>query len=162
VTALGGNNIVWRDSVFWMYFFIIAIVTWSGIGGTALLFIAGLNGISREIYEAAEIDGVNAFQKILCITLPLLKPMTGFILITGFIGSFNVFEPVMLVSEGGPDSATKVVLYRIYDEAFKNFNQGLSNALSVLVFVLVFILTLFNIRFTDSSIIKMARRGGKQ
>ena len=159
IELFGGTAIQFSNSVFWMYFWIIAIVSWQGIGGTALLFLAGLNSISNDVYEAASIDGVNGAQKLWFITLPLLKPMTGFILITGFMGAFNIFEPVMLVSHGGPDNSTKVILYRLYDEAFINSKYGFTCALSFITMILIMILTLVNLKISDSDIYKM---GGKK
>ena len=153
--ALGQEMIFWKLSTGWMYFWIIFIVTWGGTGGTAMYFLAGLNGIDKSVYEAAELDGVNRRQKLAYITLPLLRPMLGYILITGFIGAFNIFEPVLLISNGGPDQSTKVILYRLYDEAFKNFKYGFSCALSVIVMFIVLILTFFNIKVSDSGILKV-------
>lgn len=156
--ALGKNPIYWKLSTGWMWFWIIFIVTWGGTGGTALYFLAGLNGIDNEIYEAASIDGAKGFSKFYYITLPLLKPMTGYILITGFIGAFNIFEPVMLLSQGGPDGSTKVILYRLYDEAFINRKYGFTCALSVIVMFIIMILTFINIKISDSNIYKVEKR----
>lgn len=158
IESLGGQMIAWKLSTGWMYFWIIFIVTWGGTGGTAMYFLAGLNGIDKEIYEAAYLDGVNKRQKMWYITLPLLRPMLGYILITGFIGAFNIFEPVLLISNGGPDQSTKVVLYRLYDEAFKNFKYGFSCALSVIVMIIVLALTFINIRISDSGILKVEEK----
>ena len=152
--AFGVKNQDWYGSVFWMYFWIIAVVSWKGLGGTAILFMAGLSSVDKEIYEAAEIDGSRGVHRIVHITLPLIRPMLGFILITGFIGAFNIFEPVQLISKGLPDGKTKVILYRIYDQAILNGNQGFASALSVVVFILVFMLTMINIRFTDNSMFR--------
>jgi len=153
--ALGIGRIRWFQSVFWMYFYIITLVTWKGLGGTALFFMAGLSGINTEVYEAAEIDGATGFKKMLYVTLPLLRPMIGYILITGFIGAFNIFEPVMFISNGGdPRGATQTILYKIYDQGFGNFNLGLASAISVVVFFIVLILTVVNIKVSDSNILK--------
>lgn len=152
----GGSGVIdWYGSTFWMYFWIVFVITWKGLGSTALLFVAGINGVSKDIYEAADIDGATGLTKIIKITLPLIRPMLGFILITGFIGAFNLFEPVMLISGGGPDQSTKVIMYRIYDEAFKNNNLGFASAISLVVFVIVMILTFINIKISDDSILKM-------
>ena len=154
----GRNAIMFDQSTVWMYFWIIAIVSWQGIGGTALLFLAGLNSIGDELYEAADIDGVNPVQKLWYITLPLLKPMTGFILITGFMGAFNIFEPVLLISGGGPHNTTKVILFRLYDEAFQNNKHGFTCALSFITMLIIMALTLFNIRISDSNLYRLGGR----
>ena len=155
----GGSGIIdWYGSTFWMYFWIVFIVTWKGLGSTALLYVAGINGIDKEVYEAADIDGATGITKVFKITLPMMRPMIGFILITGFIGAFNLFEPVMLISGGGPNETTKVIMYRIYDEAFRNNNLGFASALSLIVFVIVMILTIFNIKVSDDSILRMEEK----
>jgi multiple sugar transport system permease protein len=151
--VFGHPGIVWYDSTFWMYFWIIFLMTWKGTGGTALLFIAGLNSISRDIYDAAKIDGVNRFQNMTRITLPLMRPLMGFVIINGLIGALGIFEPMQLISKGGPGDSTSTILYRIYDEAFLNFKQGFASALSVLVFAVTLILTVFSMKFTDSTLI---------
>lgn len=152
----GGSGVIdWYASTFWMYFWIIAIITWKGLGSTALLFVAGINGVSKDVYEAADIDGATGLTKVFRITIPMIRPMLGFILITGFIGAFNLFEPVMLISGGGPEETTKVIMYRIYDEAFKNNNLGFASAISLVVFVVVLLLTFINIKISDDSILKM-------
>lgn len=144
----GKDTIVWQQSAFWMYFWIILLCVWKGLGSTVLLFMAGLQAIPVELYEASQVDGVNSLQKLWYITLPLLRSMTAFILITSIIGAFGLFEPVLLISKGGPDGATKVLMYQIYDEAFKNFNMGLSSAVSVVVLFIVMILTIISMRLS--------------
>ncbi len=150
IVSLGGNKIMWKDSTFWMYFWIIIMCVWKGLGATVILFVAGLAGISTEIYEAADVDGANKYVKFFKITLPQLKPMFIFVLITSIIGAFNVFEPVQLISNGGPDGSTKVVLYQIYNEAFQNGNFGMGSAISVIILVILLILTALNMKFGES------------
>ncbi len=152
--TFGIEPIIWQNYTGWMYFFIILIITWKGIGNTALLFIAGLNSVSKDIYEASELDGCTGLRRVLFITIPLIRPMLGFILITGFMGALNVFEPVLFISGGGPHGSTKVILYQIYDEAFVNDNHGLASALSVVVLFFAFILTFISMKITDDSMLK--------
>lgn len=146
----GGNPIAFKDSVFWMYFFIIVLCVWKGLGTTIIMFMAGLQAIPNELYEAAKIDGVNAWQKLIYITLPLIRNMFAFIMITSVINAFVIFEPVQLISGGGPDGATKVIMYQIYDSAFLNFNLGLSAALSVVVLIICGLLTALNMRIAKT------------
>ena len=156
--VFGAEPIIWQNYTGWMYFFIILIITWKGLGNTALLFIAGLNSVSKDIYEASELDGCVGLQRVFRITLPLIRPMLGFILITGFMGALNVFEPVLFISGGGPDGTTKVILYQIYDEAFVNDNHGLASALSVIVLFFAFILTFISMKITDDSMLKFEEK----
>ena len=137
------------ESTAWMLFWIIGICIWKGLGATIVLYIAGLQSVPTEMYEAADIDGANGAQKLWYITIPAVKPMTGFVMITSIIGAFNIFEPVQLISGGGPNGTTKVILYQIYDDAFLNFRLGFANATSVIVMIFVFILTKINMKLSE-------------
>lgn len=147
--ALGMESIAWKQSTFWMYFWIIFICVWKGLGATVILLVAGLNAVPPELYEAAELDGAGAATKFFKITLPQLRPMLVFVMITSIIGAFNIFEPVQLISQGGPDGTTKVILYQIYNEAFQNGNYGMGSAIAVVVLILLMGLTALNMRFGE-------------
>lgn len=149
VEALTGNRIEWKDSTFWMYFWIIVICIWKGLGATVILFVAGLSGISQEIHEAAEVDGASGAKKFFKITLPQLRHMFVFVMITSIIGAFNVFEPIQLISGGGPDETTEVILFKIYNEAFENGDIGMANAISVIVLIILMLLTMLNMKFGE-------------
>lgn len=146
MTSLGLERVSWTQSTGWMMTVIILICVWKGLGQTIVLYIAGLQSIPREVYEAADLDGASGLQAFAYITLPMLRNTTTFVLITSIIGAFSMFEPVQLISHGGPDGTTKVILYQIYDEAFNNFNMGMSNALSVLTLFIIGILSFINLR----------------
>lgn len=150
LTALGMERIFWEKSTFWMFFWIIIICTWKGLGATVILFVAGLSGVSPAIYEAADIDGADKWQKFFKITLPQLRPMMTFVLITSIIGAFNIFEPVQLISKGGPEGTTEVVMYQIYQESFLNNNYGMGCALSVIVLIVLLVLTALNMKFGEA------------
>lgn len=149
LNTLGIESIAWKQSTFWMYFWIIFICVWKGLGATVILLVAGLNAIPPELYEAAELDGAGAGTKFLKITLPQLRPMLVFVMITSIIGAFNIFEPVQLISQGGPDGTTKVILFQIYNEAFQNGNYGMGSAIAVVVLILLLILTALNMKFGE-------------
>ena len=143
------QSVAWKLSTFWMYFWIIFICVWKGLGATVILLVAGLNAIPPELYEAAELDGAGPVSKFFKITLPQLRPMLVFVMITSIIGAFNIFEPVQLISQGGPDGSTKVILYQIYNEAFQNGNNGMGSAIAVVVLLLLMGLTALNMRFGE-------------
>lgn len=148
LSKFGIGTIAWNQSTFWMFFWIIVLSVWKGLGTTILYFIAGLNAIPVELYEAAQIDGCNKFQKFLYVTMPGIRPMTSFILVTSLIGIFNIFEPVQLISEGGPNRTTEVIMFKIYNEMASNFQMGMSAAVSLIVTFIVFIITLFSLKTT--------------
>ncbi|MBQ9481819.1 MAG: sugar ABC transporter permease [Clostridia bacterium] len=147
--GMGLSRREWFGEAFWMYFFIILLSVWRGLGGTMLLFMAGLNSIPEDLYEYGKIEGANAFQRLWYITLPMIKPIFMFNLITSMIGMFNIFEPIQLISQGRPEGKTSVLMYEIYNKAFADFNMGMSCALSVLVMIIVLVLSAINLKYSD-------------
>ncbi|MCD6520817.1 MAG: sugar ABC transporter permease [Anaerolineae bacterium] len=144
--ALGRPIVIWTISPFWMRTFIILYSIWRGVGGPIVLFLAALQGIHREIYEAAMVDGAGRWSLLWHITIPLLRPMIIFVLITGMIGGFQIFESVLLISAGGPENKTNVMLLQIYNDAFVNQNLGLASAGSVIMAVILLWFSMMNMR----------------
>ncbi len=144
--AIGRPIVIWTMNAFWMRSFIIIYSIWRGVGNPVVLFLAALQGIHREIYEAAMVDGAKGRQLLLYITLPLLRPMILFVFVTGMIGSFQIFESVLLMSKGGPSNMTNVMLLQIYNDAFVNTNMGLAAAGAVIMAVLLLWFSTTNMR----------------
>ncbi|MFX3631519.1 MAG: carbohydrate ABC transporter permease [Candidatus Pristimantibacillus sp.] len=120
----------------------IAIISsWAGLGYTIIIYMAGLTSISNELYEAAEIDGATAIQKFMKITVPMLRSTTFFLFITMLIGSFKVFDIISYLTEGGPDNSSTVIVFRIYEEGFVNYNMGYASAISWLLFAIIAVIT---------------------
>ncbi|WP_195575026.1 carbohydrate ABC transporter permease [Paenibacillus sp. 1001270B_150601_E10] len=120
----------------------VAIISaWAGLGYTIIIYMAGLSNISEELYEAAEIDGATGMNKFFKITIPLLRPTTFFLLITMLIGSFKVFDIISYLTEGGPDNSSTVIVFRIYEEGFVNYNMGYASAISWLLFAIIGLIT---------------------
>ncbi len=126
---------------------LILIATWKGAGFQMIIWLAGLQGIPREMYEAAIVDGATRWQRFRYVTLPLLAPTTFFLLITGVIGSFQVFTPVFVLTQGGPLNSTDVAVYRIYQRAFVNFDFGYASALAWVLFAFIFVATLIQLAY---------------
>jgi ABC-type sugar transport system permease subunit len=143
---LGRPIVIWTISAFWMRTFIIVYSIWRGVGGPVVLFLAALQGIHREIYEAAMVDGATGRDLLRYITVPLLRPMIIFVLVTGMIGSFQIFESVLLISKGGPANKTNVMLLQIYNDAFVNTNMGLASAGSMIMAIILLWFSLTNMR----------------
>ncbi|SHJ26038.1 carbohydrate ABC transporter membrane protein 1, CUT1 family [Clostridium cavendishii DSM 21758] len=120
---------------------------WKNVGWTMFIYLAGLQNISKDIYEAAAIDGATPAKKFFKITLPLLKNTTFFILINLIIGSFNVFIAVYMLTQGGPLGTTDVLQNYMYNQAFKYFNFGYACALSVMIGLSIILLTAFKNKF---------------
>jgi multiple sugar transport system permease protein len=120
--------------------------TWRHMGITALLFYAGIQSIPKSLYEAATIDGAGEWGMFRLITLPLLRPVTVFILVTNLVGSFQVFDTVSVTTQGGPIDATRVVVFYIVQNAFELSKFGYAAALSVILFCILIVVTLFQMR----------------
>jgi multiple sugar transport system permease protein len=119
---------------------------WRHMGFNALLFYAGLQAVPKTVYEAANIDGASESRVFWSMTLPLVRPVTIFVLVTSLIGSFQIFDTVSVATQGGPVDSTQVLVYYIYKQAF-NFNQmGYATAMSMLLFAMLALFTLLQLR----------------
>lgn len=154
---IGLKPVDWLMSPTWTLPAIMIMSIWAGIGYNMILFLAGLQTIPTTVYEAADIDGANIWSKFWHITLPLLKPTIVFVVIMGFIASFQVFERIYIMTEsefgigGVLDSALTVVAY-LYDMGFRKFQMGYASALGYIVFVVIFLITIINLKFVKSRI----------
>ena len=119
---------------------LIIVSVWKLIGYNMIIFLAGLTGINSELLEASKIDGANAIQTFTKITIPLLSPTIFFVVIITAISSFQVFDLIYLMTQGGPLDSTNVIVYAIYKNAFEYFRIGKASALSYVLFVIIFIL----------------------
>jgi len=146
--SMGIAPTVWQSSTFWMFFWIVFLCIWQGLGGSIIFFLAGLMSVPEELYEAAEMDGAGRVAKMLHVTIPCMKPMLSYILITSCIGIFNIFVPVQLISNGAPKGGTMVLYLKIYNDAYQNFELGASSAVSVLVLIFVMAITVLNMKVT--------------
>lgn len=147
LNTIGIPPIPWLQSTTWAMPSIILMGIWGGLGFTTIIFLAGLKGIPKDYYEAAEIDGANGMQLALYITMPLLKPVVSFVLITGVIGGFSGgFQAVYMMTRGGPLDSTRVLALHIYDYAFERLFMGQAASMSFVLFAIVLILTLVQFR----------------
>ncbi len=136
----------WAADKNWAMVTIIFFSVWKQIGYYMVIFLAGLQGISEEMYEASELDGANSWQKFRNVTLPQLRPVTFFVMMMLTINSFKVYDQVYMITQGGPGTSTLVLVYEIYNTAFKNWDLGYSSAISMLLFVLVLLVTVFQFK----------------
>jgi len=143
LSILGVPPVPWLQSTTWAMPSVIVMGIWGGIGFTVIIYLAGLRGIPRDYYESAEIDGANSLQLAFKITLPLLKPVVSFVLITGVIGGFSGgFQAIYMMTGGGPLDSTRVLALHIYDYAFERLFMGQAASMSFVLFAIVLILTL--------------------
>jgi multiple sugar transport system permease protein len=132
----------WLTSTVWAMPAVIITSVWKNLGFNMLIYLAGLQGISEDYYEAADIDGARWHQKFLFITVPLLSPTTFFVTVMSFISSFQVFDTVFLMTQGGPARSTSVIVHYLYENAFKYFSMGYASAMAYILFFIVLIITL--------------------
>lgn len=136
----------WAADKHWAMFTVILFSVWKDMGYYMVIYLAGLQGISNDLYEAASLDGANGWQKFRYITWPQLKPTTFFIIIMLTINGFKIYDRVMLITGGGPGTETLVLVYHIYDNAFVNSQFGYASALAVILFILVLGVTIVQFR----------------
>ncbi|MFH1928198.1 MAG: sugar ABC transporter permease [Chloroflexota bacterium] len=127
----------------------VALMSIWSVGGSAVIYLAGLQNIPPHLYEAAEIDGAGTWHRFWKITLPLLTPTLFFQLIVGMIGAFKVFTQAFVITEGGPLKATYFYLFYFYEEAFQNFNMGYASALALVLMAIILIVTII-LNYTSS------------
>ena len=147
LSFFGIKGITWLSSSSTSLVSIAIVSIWKGAGYNMMLFLAGLQGISTSYYEASELDGANKWQQFIHVTLPMLSPTTFFIFVMSIIGSFQVFDSVMLMTKGGPGRSSSVLVHYLYQNAFQYFSMGYACAIAYLLFFIVLIVTLFNMRF---------------
>ncbi len=131
---------------------VMIFTIWLGIGYQIVIFLAGLQGIPGEIYEASRVDGASGWRRFWYITLPLLKPTTFFILVTSFISSFQVFTTIYVMTAGGPVRSTDVLVYHIYQAAWEQLRMGYAAAMSWVLFVIVMIATWIQFKFIGRNV----------
>lgn len=121
---------------------LILVSVWKLIGYNMVIFLSALSGISQSMFEAAKIDGANEFQTFKNVTIPLLSPTIFFVVIITAISSFQIFDLIYLMTQGGPLDSTNVLVYAIYKNAFEYFNIGKASAIAYVLFVIILVLTL--------------------
>jgi multiple sugar transport system permease protein len=136
----------WTTSPQWAMPAIVVMSVWQGLGYNMVIYLAGLQGIPEEFYEAAAIDGATSWRRFAHITVPLISPTTFFVLIISIIGSFQVFEQTYILTQGGPAYSTLTISFYIYQQAFQWFHMGFGAALSYVLFVIILVFTLIQFK----------------
>jgi multiple sugar transport system permease protein len=125
---------------------VILMTVWMSSGFSMVVYLAGLQSIPDELYEAAKIDGAGALARLRFITIPMLRPTTLFLLVMGIIGSFQVFTQIFIMTSGGPVDKTTTMVFFIYEAAFKFYEFGYASTLAFGLFALLFVVTLIQLR----------------
>jgi multiple sugar transport system permease protein len=138
---LGGPSIPWLTSSTWAIPAVVIMDVWKNVGFAALILLAGLQGINRELGEAAAVDGANAWQQFRHITLPQISPTLFFVLTLQMIGAMKIFDSIVVLTNGGPGDASRSIVMYIYEMAFGSYKMGYASAISITLLVVVAIAT---------------------
>lgn len=142
----------WMGNANYTKWVIIFLSVWKGLGSSIILYIAGMQGISTSYYEAAQVDGAGWFYTFRKITLPLLMPVTFYLLVTGIIGGAQMYiEPRLMFTDNGPANSTFTTVIHLYDRTFDNSKAGYGSAVAVVLAIIVFIVTLIQFRINGRS-----------
>ncbi|HEX2863513.1 MAG TPA: sugar ABC transporter permease [Deinococcales bacterium] len=147
--AIGLPAVPWLTSYGWSKVSVTIVGIWAGFGGSLIVLLGGLANIPLELYEAARLDGAGGWQLFRFVTLPLLVPTLAIVSITSLIGALQVFDLVLVITGGGPGNSSTSIAQFIYNQAFKNFDMGYAATLSVLLFLLMFALSLVQFRASE-------------
>ena len=138
------QSIPWLTSTNWAIWSVMVVTIWKGLGYYMVIYLAGLQGISSELYEAAAIDGSVGWQKHLDITIPLMKPYIFLVSVISALSATKVFEEVYLLTQGGPRNSSKTVVYYLYEKAFQDLDINYACTIGLVLFVFILILSIIN------------------
>jgi multiple sugar transport system permease protein len=138
--AIGLAPVEWLTNEKYALFSVAIVTVWSYMGYNMILYLAGLQEISKELYEASTIDGANKVQTFFKITLPLLKPITSMIITLSLINTIQVFDQIFVMTNGGPGTATLTLVQYLYGTAFQNYNLGYGSALGIAILLLLIVM----------------------
>ncbi len=145
--SLGLPKVNWLFSTLWAMPALIVMGVWKNLGYSMVIFLAGLQTIPEELYEASELDGANKWQQFLNVTVPQMGPTLFFVSVMSTITAFQVFDPVYIMTQGAPEGTTNVAVYWLYQNAFELFQVGKASAIAYCLFAVILVLTLMQWSF---------------
>jgi len=146
IGIFGVNGLAWLSNSDTAMFAIVLGTLWQGLGGNMIIYLAGLQGVSAYLYEAAVLDGANKWQLLRYITWPSLKTTTFFVSTLSLIGAFQLFDQAYVMTKGGPANATRTVVYNIYETGFNRLQMGYASAQAFALFMIILAVSLINLR----------------
>jgi putative chitobiose transport system permease protein len=152
VSLFGSIKINWLTDASTAIFAVIAVTVWKGLGYYMVIYLAGLQSISQDLYEAAAIDGSDGWIKHFDITIPLLKPYIILVAVMASISAMKVFEEVFIMSRGGPANSTKTIVYYLYEKGFGSLEMGYASAIGIVIFGGIFLVSVATFRFINSPV----------
>jgi ABC-type sugar transport system permease subunit len=142
----------WLVDPAWALPAVILVYVWKNVGYSVVVFLAGLQGVPRELYEAARVDGAGAWDRFRAVTLPGLGPISFFLLVTSLLSAIQAFDIIRVMTAGGPVIATTTLVYQLYTEGFVAFNAGRAAVYSILLFAAMLTLTALQLRFVERKV----------
>jgi putative chitobiose transport system permease protein len=145
-TGITQNPVAFLTDPSHALFAVMLVTIWGGMGYYMVIYLAGLQAIPRHLYEAADVEGVSAWQQTLYITIPMLRPSMAVVTVMSSIAAMKVFEEVYVMTQGGPLDATKTLVFYIYESAFVDFEMGYASAIGMVLFGITLVFSLINLR----------------
>lgn len=152
IRAVGLRSPDWLLDTRWAMTAVIIVYVWKNIGYAVVIYLAGLQAIPRELYEAALVDGASVISRFRHITVPGLSPVIFFLVLTTILAGFQTFDVIKVMTDGGPVNATTTLIYYLYQEGFVGFNAGRAGVAAVVLFLAMLSLTMVQMRFTERSV----------
>jgi multiple sugar transport system permease protein len=154
IIGLGLKGPNWLQDEAWAKPALIIMGVWQSVGGfNMILYLAALQGVPRDLYDAAEVDGANAWQKFWAVTWPQISPTTFFIAIMSIIGGFQAgFDPAYVMTGGGPNGSTTTIIYYLFNNAFKWYQMGYAAAIAWVLFTIIFLFTMLQWRYYGKTV----------
>ncbi|MDQ0345135.1 multiple sugar transport system permease protein/sn-glycerol 3-phosphate transport system permease protein [Lederbergia wuyishanensis] len=150
--AFGLENIGWLTDPHWALFAIAVTTIWMNLGFTFLILLGGLQSIDAYLYESADIDGVGYFYKLRRITIPMLSPTLFFVITVTIINAFQTFGQIDILTQGGPQNTTNLIVYSIYREAFTNYKFGSASAQAIVLFIIILLMTILQFKLGERKV----------
>ncbi len=143
----------WLNRPEWALPAVIIVYVWKNLGFAAVIFLAGLQGIPQDLYDAAKIDGANAWWRFKSVTLPMLSPISFFLFITSILATFQAFDIIQVMTQGGPAYGSTTLVYYVYDQSFgQGANFGRAAASAIVLFLAMLVVTIVQLRFTEKKV----------
>ncbi len=142
----------WLDRPEWAMPAIIIVYVWKNLGFATVIFLAGLQGIPKDLYDAAKVDGAGAWWRFRSVTLPMLSPISFFLMVTSVLATFQAFDIQQVMTNGGPAHATTTLVYYVYEQAFEAANYERAAAAAVILFIAMLIVTAVQMYFSERKV----------
>ncbi len=143
----------WLNRPEWALWAVIIVYVWKNLGFAAVIFLAGLQAIPQDLYDAAKVDGANAWWRFKSVTLPMLSPISFFLFVTTILATFQAFDIIEVMTQGGPAYGSTTLVYYVYDQSFgQGANFGRAAAAAIVLFLAMLLVTIVQMRFTEKKV----------